>query len=52
MDSDEDDGFAKRGGDALDMGDNDFDDSDEEQDMRQSDEDDEEPVHRVPPQKV
>jgi hypothetical protein len=35
------------------MGDNDFDDSDEEHDMRQSDDDDDnEPVHRVPPQKA
>lgn len=36
MDSESDDGFAKQGGDALDLGDNDFDDSDEGQDMRQS----------------
>lgn len=30
MDSDEDDGFAKRGGEALDIGDNEFDDSEDE----------------------
>jgi hypothetical protein len=30
MDSDEDDGFAKRVGEALDIGDNEFDDSEDE----------------------
>lgn len=34
MESESDDGFAKEGGDALDLGDNDFDDSEENQEMR------------------
>jgi hypothetical protein len=45
MDSDEEDGFAKQGGEALDIGD-DF-DSEEEQDQQLSDEEDDMPV-RVP----
>lgn len=51
MESD-DDGFAKRGGEALDLGDNDFDDSEEENQMHQSDDEDNEPVHHIPPNKV
>ena len=42
MDSDEEDGFAKQGGEALDIGD-DF-DSEEEQDQQLSDEEDDMPV--------
>ncbi len=45
MDSDEEDGFAKQGGDALDIGE-DF-DSEEEQDQLSDEEEDDMPV-RVP----
>lgn len=51
MESD-DDGFAKRGGEALDLGDNDFDDSEEQNQMNQSDDEDDEPIHHIPPNKA